>query len=117
MKKDNLATETIQINKEYSIDNNSESLSHKQLMWRVFKRHKLAVSAVIVLIAFYVIVIISGFVAPNDPHQRWSKYVLAPPQVPRFIDNERNFNFRPFVYGLEQKIDPDTWQRTFTLDY
>ena len=92
------------------------SLSQSQLMWRAFKRHRLAMAASIFLIFFYLVALIVGFVAPNNPNQRWSQFVFAPPQIPQFIDQEGDFHLRPFVYNLKQEMDPETWQRTYVID-
>jgi len=92
------------------------SLTQWQLMWRAFKRHRLAMGATVVLIIFYFVGIFSGFVAPNNPGQRNTEFLFAPPQVPQFIDSEGNFHLRPFVHGYEQEMDPDTWERYYVLD-
>jgi len=94
----------------------TQTLSQWQLMWRNFKKHRLAIAAVVVLGFFYLIALTCGFVAPNDPHKRYSKYIFVPPQIPRFIDAEGQFHFQPFVYGLKQEMDPVTWERTYVLD-
>ncbi len=92
------------------------SLSQGQLMWRAFKRHKLAIGAAVILIGFYFVALMSGFVAPNHQNQRWEEFVYAPPQKLNFIDQEGNFSFRPFVYGFKKEMDPVTWQRVYKID-
>ncbi len=93
-----------------------QTLSQWQLMFRAFKRHKLAVAAVIVLGMLYIVAIASGFFAPQDPHTRSSRHVLAPPQRIHFRDAEGRFHLRPFVYELIQEMDPDTWARIYAED-
>src|SRR5690554_5554219 len=85
-------------------------------MWRSFKRHKLALVASVVLILAYLVAAFAPFIAPNLPHQRWSSHVFAPPQMPRFVDDEGDFHLRPFVYGLERTLDPITWERVYEID-
>lgn len=104
-------TKTVKKNKQ-----NNLSLSQWQLMWRAFKKHKIAVSASIILIIFYFIALTCGFIAPQDPGARNRNYVYAPPQIPRFIDKEGNFHFRPFINGYIQKEDPDTWERYYVIN-
>lgn len=99
---------------DYTEEKKIKSLSHWQLMWRQFKRHRLAILGSIVLIIFYTIALFWGFVAPHNPNQRNTSHIFAPPQRVRFIDNDGNFYLRPFVYGLEQEIDPDTWEKLYT---
>ena len=40
--------------------------------------------------------------------------MLAPPQLPKFIDDDGRFRLRPFVYKMEKAIDPATWQISYT---
>ena len=43
------------------------------------------------------------------------RYVMAPPQVPRFFD-EDGFSFRPFVYGYTGRRDPQTLRMRYEID-
>lgn len=90
--------------------------SQWQLMWRKFKKHRLALVGGIILTMFYIIGIFCGFFSPNDIHRRYSKYVYCPPQRVHFFDGEGNFHFRPFVYELKRTIDPETWAKIYTED-
>jgi peptide/nickel transport system permease protein len=86
-----------------------------QLMWRKFKKHKLAVVSLAVLVVMYFVGIFCEFFATMDPHTRNTRYIYCPPQRLRFVD-EDGFHLRPFVYGLKQEVDPDTWRRTYVED-
>jgi len=88
--------------------------SQWQLMWRKFKRHKLAIIGATVLIFFYIIAIFCEFFATQDIYKR-TTHIYCPPQRIHFFSKE-GFHFRPFVYGIEQKIDPITWQRRYAED-
>jgi peptide/nickel transport system permease protein len=85
------------------------------LMWRKFRKHKLAMVGTAVLACFYLIAIFCEFFAVVDPFKR-HKYVFAPPQRIRFFDEEGKFHLRPFVYGLNRTIDTETLERIFTVD-
>ncbi len=98
-------------------DVGAKSLSQGQLMIRRFRRHKLAMGAIVVLVIFYTVALFAGFFATANPVQRNSAYIYAPPMIPRFIDSEGNFHLRPFVYGLESTVDPDTWDRIYKPDH
>jgi len=76
-----------------------------QLMWRKFKRHKLAILGVILLLFFYAVALFSEFIAPYDIYRRRSQYLFCPPQRIHFFDCEGKFHFRPFVYGIKAKLD------------
>ncbi len=90
--------------------------SQWQLMkWR-FKKHKLAVGALVVLAFFYLIAIIPQSMAPYHYQERNQERILTPPQRVHFFDEEGNFHLRPFVYGLTEEIDMETWTREYVVD-
>lgn len=85
------------------------------IRWKFF-RHKLAVAALVVLAIFYFCVIFVEFVAPYDPYYYNKDFVLAPPQRLHFRCEKGQFHLRPFVYGIEKKMNPETWEITYTKD-
>ncbi len=87
-----------------------------QLMWRKFRKHRLAMTAALILVFLYFLAIFCEFISPYGPFTRFSKYVNAPPQRIHFFDKDEGFQLRPFVYDLEQKRDPITFRRTFVVD-
>jgi peptide/nickel transport system permease protein len=90
--------------------------SQWQLMWWRFRRHKLAMVSACVLILFYVVAAFCEFVAPYRPNDRDRRYVQGPPEDVRFFDHEGGFHLRPFVYGVKQTTDAETWERVFEID-
>ena len=91
--------------------------SQWQLMRWKFVRHKMAMTALLVLIILYLGVIFAEFVAPYNPREFREEWALAPPQTIRFIDPESGvFSLRPFVYPIDKQVDPDTWDITYTED-
>lgn len=90
--------------------------SQWQLMWWKFRKHKLAAISGIALVLIYLFGAFCEFIAPYDPNFHNVKLVYAPPQRIRFIDEEGNFSWRPFVYKHKQQIHPITLRRTYTED-
>ncbi len=88
--------------------------SQWQLMWRKFKRHKLAIIGGSVLIFLYLGAIFCGFLAPYSVGRRNSDYLFAPPQRVRVI-HEGKIQ-RPFVYGYTQERNMETLQLEFSVD-
>ncbi|MDP6357912.1 MAG: ABC transporter permease [Planctomycetota bacterium] len=76
------------------------SASQWQLIWRRFRRHKLALYSGAVLVVLYAMVFFCEFVAPYRPNQRFEAVQCQPMQV-RFVDAEGRLHFRPFVYGYQ----------------
>lgn len=89
--------------------------SQWKLMWWRFRKHKMAIVGGIVLMGFYLVTLVCEFLAPYKPHRYAVQFAYAPPQMLHFIDEE-GFHFRPFVYGLESRRDPETLRLVFDLD-
>ncbi len=90
------------------------SLSQGQLIKRRFFKHKVAIGALVVLIIMYLTALFANFLSPYDPNTRNSKYVYAPPNRIRIMD-ENGFS-KPFIYEYKMEIDDETWERIYTLD-
>jgi peptide/nickel transport system permease protein len=90
-------------------------LTPKQLMWRKFKRHKIAVAAGVFLIIMYLAALFAPQLSPYDPYEQNLQYVYGPPTKIHFAD-EDGFSLRPFVYGTIQELNPVTFRRSFTED-
>ncbi len=90
--------------------------SVRQLMWRRFKRNRLAVAGGIFLLLMYLSAAFAGFLAPYGLRTTHEQFASIPPQLPRFIDAEGKFHLRPFVYALESKVDPATFKRVYAPD-
>ncbi|MGQ9629842.1 MAG: ABC transporter permease [bacterium] len=89
------------------------SLSQWQLMWRRFKRSKIAIVGGVIIVLFYVVcVLFAEFFAPYDKMTIFDQYVYANPQRIHFIEDGRPQ--RPFVYGMDRKLDPKTFRWVFT---
>jgi len=91
-------------------------LTYRQLMWRRFKKHRLAVTGSVCLICLYTLALFAGFVSPYGKLDRVPRYINAAPQYVRFMADD-GFHFRPFVYGLTLRLDPKKFNRTYNIDY
>ena len=89
--------------------------SQWQLMWRKFKKHRLAFIGVSVLGVLYTTAIFCEFFSPYDIYERYPDYIFAAPQRVRFVDQGR-FQLRPFVYALKGERHPETFRRIYTED-
>jgi len=99
--------------KEISAEEKYYLASQWQLMWRKFKKHKLAIAGGIILIIFYIVTIFCEFFATQDIYKRNTKYIYCSPRRIHFFDEE-GFHLRPFVYEIKTKIDTETFRRTYT---
>lgn len=96
-------------------DSTYEVASQWKLMWWKFKKHKLAMVSLPIIIIMYTLAIFCEFFSPALPLQRYSQYKNAPPTRIHIIDAEGKWN-APFVYDLTEAMDSYTFLKTFTED-
>lgn len=92
-----------------------EVASQWKLMWWKFRKHKLALIALPVIMIMYTLAIFCEFFAPSLPLFRYSDYKNAPPSKIHVIDSEGNLSL-PFVYDLIEEMDDYTFKKTFIED-
>jgi peptide/nickel transport system permease protein len=95
---------------------NYEILSQRQLVWRKFRRHRVALFCLYLLIVFYILAIFAEFFAPQGAFKRHTDYLFAPPTPIHFIDENGTIYLQPFVYKVENELNLDTFQREYTED-
>ncbi len=93
-----------------------EILSQQQLIWRKFRRHRVAYYCMVFLLVFYMLAIFAEFFAPYLPFKRYTDYLFAPPTPLHFVDENGTFSLRPFVYKVTNQLDLATYQRTYIED-
>ncbi len=89
--------------------------SQWQLMWWRFRKHRMAILSIGVLVILYLIAAFCEFVATHDPNTFYQDFTYAPPRQIRFVD-EDGFHLRPFVYGYTKERDLETFALTFVPD-
>ena len=93
-----------------------EILSQQQLIWRKFKRHRVAYFCMIFLVLFYLLAVFAEFFAPYGPFKRYTDYLYAPPTPIHFVDENGVFHPGPFVYKIDSELDLNTYQRAYVED-
>ena len=87
--------------------------SQWRLMWWKFRKHRLAMIGLVIIIVLYIVAIFAGFFAPQAPDSYNRVYTQVAPQAVNWFDNGA---FAPFVYGYKQATDPKTYKRTYKID-
>ena len=85
--------------------------SQWQLMARKFRKHKLAMVSLVVLMILYIVAIFGNFFAPQGTEKYDGSYVNCPPHGIHLF-HEGKF-IGPFVYGLARERDPETYMMKF----
>ncbi len=91
--------------------------SQLRLMWWKFKRHKLAMIGLTIVVILYLIAIFAEVLSTRNPNEVNAAYTYAPPQrlgLFREENGERVFGLH--VNGYQSEIDQETLARTFTID-
>lgn len=89
--------------------------SQRQLIWRRFRKHKLALVGVGVLLLLYLSALFADFVGPYGPVERFSQNLDMPPARVHMRDASEHLHL-PFVYGTKNQVDLVTLQRSYTED-
>ena len=104
-----------------AVDNASARLavaSQWQLVWWAFRRHRLAMAGLVITAAMYIIAIVPGFFAVNDPSQQNARAAFHPPQTLHLIDSSEDgsWSVRPYIYPYVLKRDPKTLAAVYAQD-
>ena len=92
--------------------------SQWQLVWWAFKRHQLAMAGLLVTVALYIVAIVPGFFAVNDPSQQNVRTAFHPPQGLHLIDSSADggWSIRPYIHPYVLKRDPQTLASVYQED-
>ena len=83
-------------------------LSQKELIWRAFTRHRLAMASFYLLAVMYTLALCCEFFAPYAPGWKNLEYSYCPPQPLRF-----DFEHGLHVRGMTRFIDPVTLKKNY----
>ena len=92
-----------------------ESISQWQMIWKDFLRHKAAMVALIILSIMYLIVATCGFLSPYDPNARFSDFTYSPPTDINILTEDGDLTW-PYVYGQTTGRDPVTLAKTYKIN-
>ena len=89
--------------------------SGRKLMWWKFKKHKIALIALPIIMLLYLGAAFSEFFSPTTADKTHSDYKNCPPQSIHIYDENEGF-CAPFVYGLNRTTDLKTFTRVYEID-
>lgn len=101
-----------------------EYASQWTLMWLRFKKHKLALVSMYVVIFLYLMAIFSEFLAPFNPEDalraegEYKAKAYHPPQGIHlfYTAKDGSISFNPHVTVLKEQVDPDTLRKIYVRD-
>ncbi|PDT17845.1 peptide ABC transporter permease [Rhizobium sp. J15] len=97
---------------------NSDAVAGQwKLIWRRFRRHRLALGAGVVILLIYLVALFAEVIAPVSSQTYDSRYTYAPPQQLRFASYDAAGQFHAlYVNGYSMKVDPIALSRTYVPD-
>ena len=88
-----------------------------QLMWWRFRKHRLAMTSLVIVILIYLVALLAEFLAPFTPDEFQADYTYAPPQrLHLFLETGNGLRFQPWVYGYKVEIEEEALRRVFVPD-
>lgn len=92
--------------------------SRTALVLRQFRKHRLAVWGLRILIVLYTLSAFAGFFSPYDPgyYETYPPKNNHPPTPIHFVDPQTGRLSRPFVYATRRELDPVTLQPRYVED-
>ncbi|HEY9346075.1 MAG TPA: ABC transporter permease [Inquilinus sp.] len=92
--------------------------SQWQLIWWAFRRHRLAMASLVIVIILYVIAAVPGLFAINDPSQQNARAAFHPPQAIHLFDRAEDGSLQVGLYFHPHKLarDPETLAAIYQED-
>jgi peptide/nickel transport system permease protein len=89
-----------------------------RIVWEQFRKHKVALVGLGVLVLMYLMAAFAGFLAPYgmNEYRRSPSAAFVPPMTVHWIDPETRRLTRPFVYAYVSGRDPVTRQQVWVED-
>jgi peptide/nickel transport system permease protein len=88
--------------------------SQWRMMWWKFRRHRIALASLWILVAFYVVVLFAEVFAPYELQTRNTEYIYSSPQSIHLFHDGRLVG--PFVYGLKYTLNMENLHREYDED-
>ncbi|MGO8102949.1 ABC transporter permease [Rhizobium leguminosarum] len=99
------------------IQNSDAVAGQWKLIWRRFRRHRLALAAGVVIFLIYLVALFAEVLAPVSSQTYDSRYTYAPPQQIKFAGYDAAGQFHPlYVNGYSMKVDPIALSRNYVAD-
>ncbi|MBY4631302.1 ABC transporter permease [Rhizobium croatiense] len=97
---------------------NSDAVAGQwKLIWRRFRRHRLALGAGVVILLIYLVALFAEVIAPVSSQTYDSRYTHAPPQRLKVAGYDAAGQFHPlYVNGYSMKVDPIALSRNYVAD-
>ena len=83
------------------------------LMWWRFRKHRVAMFSVAVIVLFYLVALFADFLSGGNPEITNEHHNYVPPQTIHWFDDGW---VRPYVYDITSDLDLNTFKKTYDVD-
>lgn len=92
--------------------------SQWQLVWWAFRKHRLAMASLFIVLALYVIAVVPGIFTVNDPEQQNRRAQFHPPQTLHFFGtaDDGSWSIRPYFHPYVLTRDATTLASVYKED-
>jgi len=92
------------------IENEEENESYFDLVWRRFRRSPVSIIGGLMVLMLIFLAVFAEFFSPGSIYAVDLHSAFMPPQQVHFIDKDGKFHWMPFVYKVENTLDPTTFE-------
>lgn len=113
----NLPAESLAATEPAGIDEDIYTASQSTLVWRAFKKHKLALAGAVITVLFYLTALFAEFLAPFRTDQFNGEYPYAPPQAIHVVDTRSGgLDLGLYVNGYIAEMNPESLAMQYKVD-
>lgn len=98
---------------QIAVEQTEQHESYFELVWRRFRRSPVSIVGGLMVLALSFLAIFAEFFSPNDIYSVKMNLSFMPPQQVHFFDEQGRFHPVPFIYNLENTLDPQTFRVTW----
>jgi peptide/nickel transport system permease protein len=97
-----------------TLKDHEQNESYYQLVWRRFRRSKASIVGGAMVLVLLLLAVFAEFFSPNPIYGIDLNSAFMPPQQIHFFDAAGRFHLNPFVYKVENTLDPQTFRVYWT---
>lgn len=83
------------------------------LMWWRFRKHRVAMISVAIIVVFYIVALFADFLSGGNPEITDERYNYVPPQTIHWFDDG---GLHPYMYDITSELDLNTFKKQYDVD-
>ncbi len=91
-------------------------MSQWSLIWLRFRRNRLAMAGLVLLVIMYLIILFAEFLAPDSYRKQNLDYIYGPPMPITFVGPDGRVGLRPYTFAVTTVLNQATFKWDFEID-